>query len=67
MAKHLYLAPAGSGKTTSMLELARQTARSLQAEVRVCVPPVCRPVPGSDDWPEQGVPSVSIFSSLTGW
>src|SRR5690606_10991180 len=38
MSRHLVLAPAASGKTAYMLHLARQTAGSLQHEVRVCVP-----------------------------
>ncbi len=38
MPTKLFLAPAASGKTAHMLELARQRANSLQAEVRVCVP-----------------------------
>ena len=38
MAKQLILAPAASGKTTYAIELARETAESLQAEVRICVP-----------------------------
>lgn len=38
MTKQLFLAPAGAGKTAYVLNLARQMAASLQAEVRVCVP-----------------------------
>ncbi len=38
MRKKLFLAPAAAGKTTEMLALARLRTRSLQSEVRVCVP-----------------------------
>ncbi len=38
MAKQLIFAPAAGGKTTYAIDLARETAESLQAEVRVCVP-----------------------------
>lgn len=38
MTKRIYIAPASAGKTAFTLNLARQTAASLQAEVRVCVP-----------------------------
>ncbi|MFN2254032.1 MAG: PD-(D/E)XK nuclease family protein [Candidatus Promineifilaceae bacterium] len=38
MTKQLIVAPAAGGKTTYAIKLARETAGSLQAEVRVCVP-----------------------------
>ena len=38
MPTHLYYAPAAKGKTAYAIQLARETAASLTAEVRVCVP-----------------------------
>ena len=38
MSVHIYLAPAASGKTAYVLDLARQAARGLQHTPRVCVP-----------------------------
>ena len=38
MTTHLYLAPAGAGKTEYALKLAREAARGLQATPRVVVP-----------------------------
>ncbi len=38
MTVHLYLAPAGAGKTAYVLDLAREAARDLQVEARVCLP-----------------------------
>lgn len=38
MSNHLFFSPAASGKTAYALNLARQTAASLQHAVRICVP-----------------------------
>jgi ATP-dependent helicase/DNAse subunit B len=38
MTVRLYLAPAGAGKTAYVLNLAREAARDLQVEARVCLP-----------------------------
>ncbi len=38
MPTHLYYAPAAKGKTSYAVDLARKTAASLTAEVRICVP-----------------------------
>ncbi|GIK40340.1 MAG: ATP-dependent helicase/deoxyribonuclease subunit B [Chloroflexota bacterium] len=38
MSVHLYLAPAASGKTSYLIEQARQTAKNFTTIVRVCVP-----------------------------